>query len=136
MWWKRKTTAPKPTPTTPDLTVNLAWSDRNGYTQCSGEYSRISNALAFFDPAHSASSTPEAYQRYATLLRERNRLIAEGHTGKSFRFDRNLVDLKSTRGKIRISEGFFAVEWPVEALIELTPENPIGTPRTHRTDSE
>ena len=129
MWRKRKTTTVKETRKAPDLTVNLAWPDGNGFTQCSPEYSSISSRLEFSNPNGRASPTPEDYEFYAGLLRERNRLIAAGHTGKSFRFDPNLVDSKST-SKIRITKGFFAIEWPCEALIELTPENPIGTPQT------
>jgi hypothetical protein len=36
------------------------------------------------------------------LLRDRNRLLAQGHTGKSFRFDQNGSDSKSTGKKIRM----------------------------------
>src|SRR5580692_4325439 len=38
MWWRKKATAPSATPKAPDLTVNLAWQDDNGFTQCSAEY--------------------------------------------------------------------------------------------------
>jgi hypothetical protein len=116
MWRKRKTTTVKETPKAPDLTVNLAWPDGNGFTQCSNEYYAISMALENSNPAHSASPTPEDYEQYAALLRDQNRLLAEGHTGKSFRFDQSGSESKSTGKKIRMNQGFFCIERSYGAL--------------------
>jgi hypothetical protein len=84
-------------------------------------------SLEAFNPASFSSPTPEDYEQYAALLRERNRLIAEGHTGKSFRLVKAAPESETTNKKIRITQGYFLTERPYDALIELTPENPIGT---------
>lgn len=68
----------KGNPKAPDLTVNLAWPDGNGFTQCSNEYYAISMALESSNPAHSASPTPEDYEQYAALLRDRTAYLRKG----------------------------------------------------------
>ena len=111
----------------PDLTIKLGWSDGCGFTQCSNDYYDVCMSLETFNPAGSVSPTPEAHEQYAALLRERDRLIAEGHTGKSFRFVPSRPGSESASKKIRITRGYFSVEVSYEALVELTPDNPIGT---------
>ena len=59
-----------------------------------------------------ASAIPERYEQYAHLLRERDRLIKEGHTGRAFRY----VKTDRPRSKIRVTRGFFAVERQVDAI--------------------
>jgi hypothetical protein len=84
MWRKTRPSTPKAT-RAPDLTINLGWPDSSGFTQCSNDYYSICMSLETSNPSSFSSPTPEDYEQYAALLRERNRLIAEGHTGKSFR---------------------------------------------------
>ncbi len=107
MWWKRK--APEPTPRQPKLDVNLEWPDGKGFTQCSADFHSNSMDLEF---SPTASAIPERYERYAHLLRERDRLIKEGHTGRAFRYEK--TDREGA--KIRVTRGFFAVERQVDAI--------------------
>ena len=72
MCWKRK--SPEPTPKPPKLDVNLEWPDGKGFTQCSAEFLQNSISLETFNPAGSC-----------WFIRERDRLIKEGHTGRAFR---------------------------------------------------
>jgi hypothetical protein len=126
MWRKTGRTTPNAT-RAPDLTINLGWPDSAGFTQCSNDYYSVCMSLETFNPASFASPTPEDYERYAELLRERNRLIAEGHTGKSFRLVKTASESETTNKKIRITQGYFLTERQYDALIELTAENPIGS---------
>ena len=108
MWWKRK--SPEPTPKPPKLDVNLEWPDGKGFTQCSAEFLQNSISLETFNPTGSA--IPERYEHYAGLIRERDRLIKEGHTGRAFRYEKT----GRPRSKIRVTRGFFAVERQVDAI--------------------
>jgi hypothetical protein len=116
--WKKNTTTPKPQikPNTPALTINLEWPDGKGFTQCSREYHENSTSLQFSNPAYLPRERPEDYERYAAYLRERDRLIAEGHTGKSFCYDQSQPVSESLGGKIRVTKGFFLIERRVAAI--------------------
>jgi hypothetical protein len=112
LWWDRTPQRePQPTPKTqtkaPELTVNLEWPHGKGFTQCSHEYNDNHNSLDFFNPAKYSQPRPEDYEQYAVYLRERARLIAEGHTGKSFRYDESQ---SGAHEKIRVTRGFFTIE--------------------------
>lgn len=127
MFWRRKRVSVEAAPPKPVLSVNWAWPDGNGFTQCSHEYYSVSTSIETFNPAKHASPSPEDHEQYAALLRERQRLIAEGHTGKSFRFVKSEPGSEHPNKKMRLTRGFFCVEVSYEALAELTPDNPIGT---------
>jgi hypothetical protein len=124
MWWKRKTTTPKPQtkPKTPALTINLEWPDGKGFTQCSREYYENSTSLEIFNPAYLPRESPEDYEQFAAYLRERDRLIAERHTGKSFRYDQSQPVSENLGGKIRVTKGFFLIERRVSAIECLAPD--------------
>ena len=109
MWWKRK--SPEPTlRQQPKLDVNLEWPDGKGFTECSADFHRNSMDLERSHPT--ASAIPERYERYAHLLRERDRLIKEGHTGRAFRCEKT----DPPEAKIRVARGFFAVERQADAV--------------------
>jgi hypothetical protein len=61
VWRKTGSTTPNAT-RAPDLTVNLGLPDGSGFTQCSHDYYHIYMSLETFNPASSASPTPEAYE--------------------------------------------------------------------------
>lgn len=121
MWWKRK--PEKAPPKLSQLIVNLEWPDGNGFTQCSNEYFDNSISLEHYNPCRYASSRPEDYEQYAALLRERDRLIEEGHTGKSFRYDQSRP---APNGKLRVISGFFAVERHVAVIECPNPASRVG----------